>query len=1374
MQNKSFILFFLLILNTSFAIEKSETGQVSEKEFKSPILNNFKPYKAVQELEQNKRSEVNLKLASMGIQPQSAFLDQRNDKFGTLITSIPLILGNGKNNNHSSTNHGLNKNNQNPQVLKALAWNAFIEFLQSNRSSLDIDIDEMQNPATVTVLNDGNLIQINSKRIFNGIRVRDSYISGVINNGNLVLTGAKNWGDITLSIEPTISINDAKSTVSQYLGNNTANANWGKSELVFIPVASGPELFKLVHSFNMTFNDDPLANWEALVDANSNELLAFKDNTHYAETRQLVGGQLPVSNDDVAPDGVEVVSPMPFADLTVDGETYFTDTGGNVLACLDGDSSTTLNGRYLTMVDQCGSINESDAGPIHNLGTNSGTDCSIPSGASSGNTRSSRSGYYEINRMIELAQSQLPNNSWIRNPLVSNMNINNNCNASYNGQLNFFTSGGGCGNTGEIAGVFDHEWGHGMDDHDANPGIQSPSGEGIADTYASLRLNSSCIGRNFRETFCTGFGDACTECTGVRDIDWEKHVSGLPHDIAWSDATCGGSVHCVGMLIGETIWDLWNRDLTAAPYNMDSNTARELATQLTFQGSGPVGSWFLSDGSGNGDGCNADSGYLNFLAADDDDGDLSNGTPHMAAIFASFDRHGMACATPTVQDSGCSGIPTLAPTVSITASDRTNILSWNAVAGANGYKVYRTEGVFGCDFGKTLIAETSNLSHMDTGLSNGREYYYTVVPMGNGASCFGPSSSCTSSTPVPQANFAIDNMSTQLIFNSGDNDSYIDNCESVTVNFDIANIGNGLATNVIIDSITSPTHSSIDASIVTSSVSPNNFAECANGSTGFSFNAQDLAFGDVLDFNVCMTSDELAPQIKCGTISFSNVQSNDQFFATKTYDFEQDENWQVMQGTFDRNDSGAASSGTFATRSSSFLDGQCDEIISPRLKLSATSTLSIDTNYDIENNSGQWWDRANVSLLFENGTQTVIAPDGGRQYNTNNDTYGGCNSGQLGWAATADTWDTSTWSSTALDALGNQNQTLSLFVNYGMDGAVVGRGFWFDDVTVTDVTIQVADENICSVDSYTVSGTVSDLNGSVTIQNNGTDDITISDADSQSFQFASAINDGDLYAVTVFGNPLGQTCTVTGGDVNNIGSGTISGENVTNILVTCNDNFSTAMNDDETVLEDAPATVFDVLANDSNSINGAAPITIITDPNNGTSIITNNGDNLSYAPDAEYCNDGVTTDDFTYTITGGSSADVNVNVTCVNDAPSFDLDENIYVKLSDIPENTEGPAANPVACNVNLGPGDENTNQQIDSYSVVITDPNNVIENLSISNIGALNATYTGNIGIANIDVTLKDNGGVDNNGVDSTTKQMNIHVSDYIFKGGFELETCQ
>ena len=30
-------------------------------------------------------------------------------------------------------------------------------------------------------------------------------------------------------------------------------------------------------------------------------------------------------------------------------------------------------------------------------------------------------------------------------------------------------------------------------------------------------------------------------------------------------------------------------------------------------------------------GCAATSGYMNYLAADDDDGDLNNGTPHMEA-----------------------------------------------------------------------------------------------------------------------------------------------------------------------------------------------------------------------------------------------------------------------------------------------------------------------------------------------------------------------------------------------------------------------------------------------------------------------------------------------------------------------------------------------------------------------------------------------------------------------------------------------------------------------------------------------------------------------------------------------------------------------
>ena len=317
------------------------------------------------------------------------------------------------------------------------------------------------------------------------------------------------------------------------------------------------------------------------------------------------------------------------------------------------------------------------------------------------------------------------------------MNINQTCNAFWGGgTVNFYRSGGGCFNTGEIAGVFDHEWGHGLDDNDAVPTIASPSGEGIADIYTALRLNDSCIGRNFRATVCTGFGDPCLTCTGVRDIDYEKRQSGNPHDYSWSNANCGGSVHCVGGVYAEGVWSLWKRYLQSAPYNMDNNTAHEVVNRLTFIGAGNTGTWF-SGGPPNG-GCAGSSGYMNYLAADDDNGNLNDGTPHMTAIFNAFNDQEIACGTPTVQDSGCAGTPTTAPAVTGTSGNTSASLSWGAVSGASSYEVFRTEGVFACDFGKVRLGETAGTSWNDSGLQNGREYSYVVLPKGSNDACLRP------------------------------------------------------------------------------------------------------------------------------------------------------------------------------------------------------------------------------------------------------------------------------------------------------------------------------------------------------------------------------------------------------------------------------------------------------------------------------------------------------------------------------------------------------------------------------------------------------------------------------------------------------------
>ena len=229
-------------------------------------------------------------------------------------------------------------------------------------------------------------------------------------------------------------------------------------------------------------------------------------------------------------------------------------------------------------------------------------------------------------------------------------------------------------------------------------------------------------------------------------------TSGLPHTLTWVRQFCQPEVvQCLGAAYAEAIWDLWKRDLPAL-YGMDDNTALEVTTRLLIIGSGNVSGWFDRSGPLPGDaGCGANQAYLQFLATDDDDGDIDNGTPHMTAIAAAFDRHEIGCTPggattgPVVQDSGCAATPTAAPIVTADGTDMGADLAWSPVPDAAEYKIFRTDGERQCELAKALVGTTAGTSFADSGLQNGREYSYVVIPMGSGGdSCFGPASSCVS------------------------------------------------------------------------------------------------------------------------------------------------------------------------------------------------------------------------------------------------------------------------------------------------------------------------------------------------------------------------------------------------------------------------------------------------------------------------------------------------------------------------------------------------------------------------------------------------------------------------------------------------------
>ena len=96
-----------------------------------------------------------------------------------------------------------------------------------------------------------------------------------------------------------------------------------------------------------------------------------------------------------------------------------------------------------------------------------------------------------------------------------------------------------------------------------------------------------------------------------------------------------------------------------------------------------------------------------------------------------------------------------------------------------------------------------------------------------------------------------------------------------------------------------------------------------------------------------------------------------------------------------------------------------------------------------------------------------------------------------------------------------------------------------------------------------------------------------------------------------------------------------------------------AVDDTATVAEDSGATTINVLANDTNTDGGPKTIDSVTQPAHGSVVITGGGTGLTYEPNANYCNDGNSTDNFTYTLNGGSTATVHLTVSCLPDAPAI-------------------------------------------------------------------------------------------------------------------------
>eukprot|EP00804_Cyclotella_cryptica_P001611 CCRYP_014950-RA/>CCRYP_014950-RA protein AED:0.07 eAED:0.07 QI:291/1/1/1/0.8/0.81/11/1918/632 len=565
-------------------VEPDRTNSIAYNSFVHPSLSSdteFVPLDAAQAL-----VDINDQtgwIHGSEISSQDVYVDVRSGRIANIPLNTPIYPGNNpllwRIAPLDSYHDGREEDGITDQEYSDMAIQGVKQWLIQHQDALSISVSELfaEGSVRTAVHDNGNLIQVNMGRTYNNITVVNSRAFATVKSGNLVNVGFEKWDSLGDGFDstPSLTLDEAREKLAGWSGAELVLSGMGLDErerndlceptLQILTLANHNDTIRkrtripknrnigaettsyhnketgyrhiLAWRVCPTFRNRQREIMEGLIDAQTGEIYSFVDKVDYFSG---TGSVYPLSNDGIGPEGMSQSGwPMPFLQIkdANTGDVVMTDTGGNFFS--SGKNNVKFRGRYVLMSDGCGEASLSVQGDF-DWGGSTGTDCITPGYGGRGNTHSSRSGYYELNKIMEIARSHLPSNDWLKLRLTANMNIKDSCNAYWDGStINFFRSGDNCANTGELAGVFDHEWGHGLDNNDVYPDIVMPSGEGIADIYSALRLGDSCIGRGFFSEPCPQSGDPCiNNCTGVRDIDYEQHASGKPHTLTWTINNC--------------------------------------------------------------------------------------------------------------------------------------------------------------------------------------------------------------------------------------------------------------------------------------------------------------------------------------------------------------------------------------------------------------------------------------------------------------------------------------------------------------------------------------------------------------------------------------------------------------------------------------------------------------------------------------------------------------------------------------------------------------------------------------------------------------------------------------------------------------------
>ncbi len=338
----------------------------------------------------------------------------------------------------------------------------------------------------------------------------------------------------------------------------------------------------------------PATAWEVYVDAGTAEVLARRQTLMFGTGQ--VAFNVPARN----PQSPRVIAPA-----------------RNVFVTAGGIATATTPSGFVDFPGASTPVDIAVIGPDAAVNNDDGFNATITLGLDDGGTAiwldeseivDAQLTAYVHAKIVKDYVRTLATDPWLDEQLPINVNIADTCNAFSDGNsINFYASGGGCENTALLSDVVYHEFGHSIHSQSVIPGVGQFNialSEGISDYLACTLTEDTGLGRGFY------MSDA-----PLRDFDPEGFEYRWPED--------RGEVHDEGRIIGGALWDL--RKIMIGKLGTDAGIAYTDRV------------WYETTRRA----VDIPSMYPEALLLDDDDGNLTNGTPNACEINAAYGPHGL-------------------------------------------------------------------------------------------------------------------------------------------------------------------------------------------------------------------------------------------------------------------------------------------------------------------------------------------------------------------------------------------------------------------------------------------------------------------------------------------------------------------------------------------------------------------------------------------------------------------------------------------------------------------------------------------------------------------------------------------------------------